>query len=428
MEDNIKNNIKNNDEIQIFNEPRCRIYMLDGEKFKTQICTVMFKLELNRETVTKTALLAEVLKQGCKRYNTPRTVTIATEEMFGAMWTIQVVQKGEVQLLAFVLETIKAVNTAETLDFLMEFIKNPLVENGEFFKTIVDKQKIVLKNNIISEKDNKKYLAKQRCLQETAKNSPLSINLNGYIEDIDALNGKILYDYFQEIVNEKRVNIIFCGDKNEKKELLKIRKYFTQVKQYPKEELKFSNQIIKEKCKSITEYSNIQQARVLLSFETGAVYGGKNYATLLVLAQILGGGGNSLLFHKIREECGLCYEIKAYNYPLTQYLFVETGVNSENKKQVGVEVLKIIEKIAENSVEIATLDEAKREINRQYSTLPDQPFAMIDFFTDEILFDKNRTLQGFLNQIDCITCNDVMKMAKRMQLKVFYTLQKKEEL
>lgn len=412
---------------QISNEERCRIYWLNGKKFKTQICTVMFQINMTRENVTKTALLSEVLKQGCNMYKTPKALAIQSEEMFGAIWDIQIVQKGEIQLLSFVLESIKCVDTIEVINFLNELIHKPLVDNGEFFKDIVDKQKNILKNNLMAEKDNKKYFAKQRCLQETCKNSPLDININGYIEDVDKIDGKNLYNYFENIKNNNFVKIFFCGDEGEKKELVKMRKFF-ENNEKNNEELKFNNIISKDKCKSIVEYSNLDQARVLLSFETGAVYGNKSYATLLLLAQILGGGGNSLLFHKIREEKGLCYEIKAYNYPLTQYLLIETGVDAEHKKEVGVEVLKIIEKLAKNSVEPATLAEAKLELNRKYSLIIDEPWSMIDFFTNEILFNKDRTLQKFLNQIDCVTSLDIMKMVKRMQLKVFYSLEKKEEL
>lgn len=411
-------------ENQIFNEPRCRIYWIDGNKFKTQICTIFFQLKLNRENVTKTALLAEVLKQGCNRYPTPRDLAIQSEEMFGGWWDIQVVQKGEVQLLSFTLETVKCVDMLEVLNFLMELINNPLVDNDEFNKNVVDKQKKILENNLLAQKDNKKYYAKSRCLQETGKSTPLGIDLNGYVEDINEITPKILYNYFEDIRENMPVKIFFCGDERDKKEVANVRRKFTQTKEFPKEDCVTKSVLneVNSKAKYINEKGDIEQSRVLISFETSATYGKKTYATLLLLAQILGGGGNSILFHRIREEKGLCYEIKAYNYPLTQYLFIETGVDPSNKKDVYLEVMEIVEKMKTDQVEPATLDEAKREIRRQYEMILDNPWAMIDFFIDEIIWGKDRDLQGFLRQIDYVTSADIMKMVKKIKLKILYTL------
>ncbi|MBQ3616187.1 MAG: hypothetical protein II993_09355, partial [Anaerotignum sp.] len=84
--------------------PRCRIFLLDGKKFRTNLFVLFFELPLKRETATKTALLAEVLKG----QNWTET-TKQAEELYGALWDISVVKKGDRQLLLFSLETLKAV-------------------------------------------------------------------------------------------------------------------------------------------------------------------------------------------------------------------------------------------------------------------------------------------------------------------------------
>ena len=48
-------------------EPRCRIFFAEGQKFRTNLLVLFFDLPLKRETATKTALLAEVLRQGGTR-------------------------------------------------------------------------------------------------------------------------------------------------------------------------------------------------------------------------------------------------------------------------------------------------------------------------------------------------------------------------
>ena len=84
-------------------EPRCRIFFAEGQKFRTNLLVLFFDLPLKRETATKTALLAEVLRQG----EDPTGAARQAELLFGAHWDISVVKKGGRQLLLFSLETLK---------------------------------------------------------------------------------------------------------------------------------------------------------------------------------------------------------------------------------------------------------------------------------------------------------------------------------
>ena len=71
-------------------EPRCRIFFAEGQKFRTNLLVLFFDLPLKRETATKTALLAEVLRQG----EDPTGAARQAELLFGAHWDISVVKKG----------------------------------------------------------------------------------------------------------------------------------------------------------------------------------------------------------------------------------------------------------------------------------------------------------------------------------------------
>ena len=99
-------------------EPRCRIFFAEGQKFRTNLLVLFFDLPLKRETATKTALLAEVLRQG----EDPTGAARQAELLFGAHWDISVVKKGERQLLLFSLEALKNVETEEMLAFLRESV------------------------------------------------------------------------------------------------------------------------------------------------------------------------------------------------------------------------------------------------------------------------------------------------------------------
>ena len=112
--------------------PRCRIFLLDGEKFRTNLLVLFFDLPLKRETATKTALLAEVLKK-----TEWQQAVKQAEEMYGALWDISVVKKGDRQLLLFSLEVLKKIEIAEAISFLRERLFCAVEKEGFSEKIII---------------------------------------------------------------------------------------------------------------------------------------------------------------------------------------------------------------------------------------------------------------------------------------------------
>ena len=76
-------------------EPRCRIFFAEGQKFRTNLLVLFFDLSLKRETATKTALLAEVLRQGENPTGAARQAEAA---FWGPHWEYQRGEKGGRQL------------------------------------------------------------------------------------------------------------------------------------------------------------------------------------------------------------------------------------------------------------------------------------------------------------------------------------------
>ena len=144
-------------------EPRCRIFFAEGQKFWTNLLVLFFDLPLKRETATKTALLAEVLRQG----EDPTGAARQAERLFGAHWDISVVKKGGRQLLLFSLEALKNVETEEMLAFLRERLFAPL-QNG-FTEKTVERQKKILRQKLENQRDDKKGTAMRRIWRKSVQ-------------------------------------------------------------------------------------------------------------------------------------------------------------------------------------------------------------------------------------------------------------------
>lgn len=404
--------------------PRCRIFLLDGKKFRTNLLAVFFDIPLQRETATKTALLAEVLKRGCEPYPSPQALAKRAEEMYGALWDVSVVKKGDRQLLLFSLETLKAVDVEEGVSFLKDLILRPLTEKGAFPEETLKRQKKIVSRKLRGLRDDKREFARRRALEETAAGTPWAVSADGYEEDLDGIDGKMLYEYYSNLLREGNVMAFFCGDTEERRKVLALRKCFPGrvllQDQEETEERKGPPHFIREK-------KDGEQARLVLGFGAEDSETGRGRAALLVMNRLLGGDPDSRLFQEIREEKGLCYDIKSFCYPLSPWLFIQAGIREENGKETAGSMLKNIEALAQEGVPREKLEQAKEAILREYSSIEDQPWAMIDFFAEQALLGMELSTERFLRRIERMAEGDIRRAAGRLRLKAVYLLGGKGE-
>lgn len=394
--------------------PRCRIFLLDGQKFRTNLLVLFFDLPLKRETATKTALLAEVLKRG----EYPAKAARQEEELYGALWDVSVVKKGDRQLLLFSLETLKTVETEDALSFLRERLLRPL-EQGAFSEKAVERQKKILRRKLEGLRDDKKAFARKRVLEETAEGTAFAISGDGYAEDLEEINGKNLFAWYRKIAETAEVKVFFCGDKEEKPKVLSLRQNFPGRVAETERQGQESDR--HEPPCFVQERTEAEQARLLLGFEAD-IENSRRQAALLLLNQLFGGDPDSLLFRKIREEQGLCYDIKSYRYPLSPYLFVQAGIQETDAKETGKLVLKCLDELKKESVSPEKLRQAKESILRDYDGLADNPWAMVDFFAEQVLQGKELSTEKFLRQVERAESEDILRAANHLKLKTVYLL------
>ena len=397
--------------------PRCRIFLLDGKKFRTNLLVLFFDLPLKRETATKTALLAEVMKK-----TDWQEAAEQAEEMYGALWDVSVVKKGERQLLLFSVETLKTVDTEDAAAFLRRRVLHPL-EKGFLEEKTVDRQKEILRRKLDGLQDDKRAFAQKRISEETAEGTDYAVSADGYIEDLDEITAKALFGWYRKIVEEAEVKIFFCGDKEGKGRILSLRQDFLgRVSVLEKEEKEHP----KRGPRFIQEKAETAQARLCMGFlaDNGNAC---RQVSLYLLHQLLGGSPDSMLFQKIREEKGLCYDVKSFLEPMSPYLFVQTGIRAEDAKETGKQVLQCLEQMKSEGISAEKLRQAKDEILRKIDALADSPWAMVDFLAEQALQGKELTTERFRRQIERAEAEDILCAAKHLELQVVYLLGGKEK-
>ena len=82
------------------------IHKINTNKFKTNLFAIFLTTKLNRETVTKNALLTAVLRRGTKNLPSQEEISKSLENMYGAGFDCGVEKTGDNHVLKFYLESI----------------------------------------------------------------------------------------------------------------------------------------------------------------------------------------------------------------------------------------------------------------------------------------------------------------------------------
>ena len=161
-----------------------KLHTINTNKFKTNLIAVFLTTELNRENVTKNALISSVLRRGSKNMQTQEEISKQMESMYGASFDCGLDKTGDNQVLKFYIEAINdnflpqngedMLKTA--IQKLLEIIFDPYIEeNNSFKQQYVEQEKNNIKQRIEGKIDNKARYALDRCIEKMYPNSPFGL-------------------------------------------------------------------------------------------------------------------------------------------------------------------------------------------------------------------------------------------------------------
>ncbi len=405
---------------------------IPAEKFKTNITGILLRSRLDKKSATYNALLAQVLKAGCKKYASRLSLARKAEEMYGAIFDISIVKKGGEQIIFFFLETLKEEYVEENLKeeglrFLNEVLCHPLLEGESFSTTVVEREKEVLRQRIKSRMDDKKEYAKERCFEEMFPDDPFGVYADGYEDELNTITAESLYDHYRRALSENPLEFVFTG-KNDAEETNRMVKEIFQIKREKcKRWEREKNRTGREKENYVEEEMDISQGKLAMGFDTGLSSTGKEFYSLLVFNELLGGGASSRLFLNVREKEGLCYYINTYIYRFKMILFLQAGIDRADFKKAVDLIKKTVEEMKRAQWKEEELELAKKSLKKSYSSLQDYQSGLMDFYVTQYCLESGDTIETLLENIDTVTGEDLKKAAESLVLNTVYFLSKNKE-
>ena len=407
-----------------------KLTLIPESKFKTNLISVYIQRKLDRNEVTKNALLPGMLKSGCDKYKTLGQLTNREEELYGSYLHAGASKRGESQVLGF---SILSVNEkyldekilGQCIEFLNEIINNPLVIDGGFNEEYLNIEKEILKDSIMSIINDKGNYAMKRTNEIMFEGEPYSINGKGYIEDLDTIDRVSLYEHYKEVLKTSPIEIMIEGEFEESEvvELIKEKFQFDRgnIIDIPKEE--YYKEV--DKVKEVKETMDIAQGKLVMGYRCNVDYlDEEKYYSLLLGSRILGGGADSKLFINVREKESLCYTIYSTIQKSKSTMMVCSGIEAQNYEKTVNLVKEQVQKLKDGDITESEISNAKIAFINSLNSLNDEIGRISDFYFSQSISKNKSDLDQIKNMINKSTKEDIVEAVKNIELDTIYFLSK----
>ncbi len=408
-----------------------KLHTIKTEKFKTNLIAIMLTTKLNRENVTKNALVPAVLRRGTKNLTTQEEINKKLEEMYGASLDCGLDKTGDNQVLKFYIETVndeflpqEAENMLKTsLEKIFEFVFNPYLENGCFKKEYVEQEKENIKQIIDGKIDNKARYSLDRCIEEMYKGQPYGLYKYGYVEDMKDINEKNLYEYYQQLINECKIDIFVSGIIDEETENI-IKNNENIIKLKDREPQYNGPEIIAkrtEKENDVQESMDVTQGKLIIGMDLDIDDDNSRF-DIMIYNSIFGGSANSKLFQNVREKASLAYTASSSYYRFKNNIFINCGIEIKNYEKALEIIKQQIEDMKKGDFTDEEVENAKKGIIASIKTIDDEQDTEITYFFSQELSKSKCDIEQYMERISGVTKEKVVDVANKVSVNTVYFL------
>ena len=408
-----------------------KFHILNTDKFKTNLFAIFLSVGLNRENVTKNALVSMILRRGSKTMKSQEEISKKMEELYGASFDCGLDKTGDNQVLKFYIEAINdkylpehRENVLKTvLENLLEIVFDPYIENEGFKKEYLEQEKNNVRQRIEGKIDNKARYSLERCIEEMYKDEPYGLYKFGYIEDLDSINEKTLYKYYIDLINTCKIDIFLSGNLNEDVE--KIIEKNENIKKLQERMPSFEVPKIPEKREIkeniVTESKEVTQGKLVIGLNVNIDSDEEKYTTLMYNS-ILGGSANSKLFQNVREKEHLAYAASSTYYRFKSIIFINSGIEISNYDKALELIRKQIEEMKNGNFTEEEIENSKKGIIAAINTIDDEQDTGITYYFGQELSNSNVSEEEYIGKIENINKEDIVDIANKVQINTIYFL------
>ena len=413
--------------LKTINKDGYKLHVLKTDKFKSITVKLVFWNKLNEEELSLRNLLADNLLFSSARYKDNRSISIKKQDLYSTSVYNSTYRNGTQIITEFCLSCIddkytEKGNFESSLEFLFDCIGNPNVSNQTFDTRSFNITKERLRTAIKNETDNPSYYSYKRYKQIIGNKDILNGSILGSLEELEKITPSSLYDYYQSFFASNHLDIYVLGNIDE--EIVKsiIDKnigfkmdvfYSSSATDYQKE---FTEDI---------EDSRFNQSKLIMGGSIKNLSEKAKKYDAIIYNIILGNSPNSKLFQTVREKKSYAYTISSSINRLDGMFMISAGISYKNYEDTKNEIYKQLELMKKGSFSLKSIKNAKEVVLSILKEVEDSPNSMIDHFHN-YLYNGADTIKKQIECINSITKEDIINVAKKIDIDTIYLLKEDE--
>lgn len=405
-----------------------RLHKIKTNKYKTNLMSVFLTSKLSRDDITKKALILTVLRRGTNNLKTQEEISKKLEELYGASFDCGIDKLGDKHVLKFYVESLneqylyqKEDILSQSLNILFDIVFNPLLENGAFKQEYIDEEKQNLRIIIEGQKDNKAAYATQRCIEEMYKEKPYGLYKYGYVEDLEKIDSKNLYETYLNLIKTCKIDIFVSGDFDEKTLEEKVK----SNQQISKLEPRKVEYLDEESESSNTQEENIVRENMQISqgkFNIGLDVLSDNKSAVSVYNAILGGGANSKLFQNVREKASLAYSAGSIYIKPKSKIIIKTGIEHKNYDKALQIIKEQIDDMKNGKFSDEDIQHAKELIIASFKAMQDEQDSEISFYFGREIQKESKDIDKQIKEVSEVTKQNIVDVANKIKINTIFFL------
>lgn len=407
--------------------------MIRDPKFKSDRITLCMVTPLRKETVTANALVSFVLRKGCKSCPDFTLLNKKLADLYGAILDTDASKHGDLQIIKFTIQFLddryalgkeKMVETAAKLLADVAFDPN-FDENGLFPELDVTLERSYLIDTINSDLNEKRTYAIGKALSLAFEGEPFGIKRYGTVEDAEKLTNADLVAAWKNLVRTSRFEMMFTGPGDPAVAEKVLSERISRLEREPAG-IERAKIIAYTDYKEETESMDVVQGKLVMAFRLGAPTETRERNAARVFSALYGGTPFSKLFMNVREKRSLCYYVSS-SYERSGILLVDSGIEFDKREATQKEIIRQLAAMQEGDFTEEELSEAKLLMKNSIGSVTDSLGATEGWYLGGILDDDAVSPEEDQKQIDEVTAEEVIALAKRAVLSTVFFLKGAEE-